>query len=144
MTGIVFNDVNSNGVQDNGETGIANVTVVLGDQVLGAEVLDTEGLNAEGRSTNMTTITDANGVYTFNNVPSGQYTLSFQLPAGTTGATPASVTVNVGGNGPVTVPPAVAQVSWIFYLPFIHGSESLQVWHPEESIAYMWLVSLNR
>ena len=131
MTGIVFNDSNGNGSQDNGEPGIASVIVSLG---------------GEGRSTDAvrTTVTDANGVYTFNNVPSGQYTLTFQLPAGATGAVPSPVTVNVGDGGPVTVPPVVAQVSWIYYMPFIHNSESVQAWHPEESIAHMWLPSLNR
>ncbi|MBI1293418.1 hypothetical protein GC175_00485 [bacterium] len=144
VTGVVFNDSNSNGSQDNGETGIANVTVVLGDEVLGAEVLGDEVVNVEGRSADMTTVTDANGVYTFSNVPNGRYTLTFQLPPGVTGTVPPPITVTVSGDGPVTVPPVVAQFSWIYYLPRIHG-ESRSSQGPEDTQSErIWLPTLNR
>ena len=107
ITGIVFNDANGNSIQDNGETGIADMTVSLDDAVL----------RQAGRSTHTTrtALTDSNGVYTFSNVPAGQYTLSFQTPPGATGVAPAPVNINAG-SGTVTVPPVVAQVSWINYL----------------------------
>jgi hypothetical protein len=144
VTGVVFNDSNGNGSQDNGETGIANVTVVLGDEILGDEAVNVEAVNVEGRSTDMTTVTNANGVYTFNNVPNGRYTISFQLPPGVTGTVPPPITVNVSGDGPVTVPPVVAQFSWINYLPRIHGESRSSQGPNDTETARIWLPTLNR
>ena len=63
----VWNDVNGNGIQDAGEAGIAGVTVTLYD-------------NANNPVA--TTITDANGFYTFSNVLPGTYSVGFStIPA---------------------------------------------------------------
>ena len=63
----VFNDVNGNGVQDPGEPGISGATVTL--------------TPSEGPP--QTTTTDANGNYTFSNLPNDRYTLAVtQLPPG--------------------------------------------------------------
>ncbi len=59
----VWLDENSDGVQDAGEPGIANVRVTL------------TGTDINGNSVNRTTVTDSEGRYLFN-VPAGSYTIS--------------------------------------------------------------------
>jgi len=56
----VFNDINGNGIQDQGEPGIANVTLAL---------LDSQG------GIFKTAVTDASGRYDFTEVPAGSYTV---------------------------------------------------------------------
>lgn len=75
ITAIVFNDTNGDGVQDNGETGVAGVTVNL--------------LNNSG-AVIATTTTNAQGQYTFTE-PSGTYTVQVVPPSGT------SISVQAGG-----------------------------------------------
>ena len=58
VCGVVWNDVNDNGIQDVGENGIENVTVVA------CQVCD--------GTDNITTETDANGVYSFAGIPPGE------------------------------------------------------------------------
>jgi hypothetical protein len=62
----VWNDKNNNGVQDNGESGVPNITVTL----------------FNNGSVVSTTFTDANGVYGFTNLVSGTYSMSIAMPAG--------------------------------------------------------------
>ncbi|HEX2960826.1 MAG TPA: SdrD B-like domain-containing protein [Ignavibacteriales bacterium] len=64
---LVWNDLNHNGVQDNGETGIANVTV---------ELYTCSGDLAA------TTTTNSNGIYGFTNLNAGDYKVKFILPEG--------------------------------------------------------------
>ncbi len=66
----VFYDTNKNGIQDNGESGVANVTVAL-YQVNGTEPL-------------LTTKTSASGIYLFEDVAPGEYYIQFSAPAGYT------------------------------------------------------------
>ena len=75
----VWDDANGNGT-DEGEPGIANVTVILTD-ANGVEVARTT--------------TDANGNYHFTGLVPGAYTVSIEVPAGYTAAT-TSMSVNVG------------------------------------------------
>ena len=75
----VWNDVNANGTDD-GEPGIANVTVILTDAD-GAEVARTA--------------TDANGNYRFTGLIPGTYTVSIEVPSGYAAAT-TSMSVSVG------------------------------------------------
>ncbi|ELK4585192.1 carboxypeptidase regulatory-like domain-containing protein [Staphylococcus pseudintermedius] len=63
----VWNDVNKNGIQDQGETGIADVKVTLKD--LDGNILDT-------------TYTNTNGKYIFDNLKNGNYQVDFETPEG--------------------------------------------------------------
>ena len=75
----VWDDVNANG-SDDGEPGIANVTVILTD--------------ADGVEVARTT-TDANGNYRFAGLIPGTYTVSIEAPSGYAAAT-TSMSVSVG------------------------------------------------
>ena len=75
----VWDDKNANG-SDEGEPGIANVTVILTD--------------ADGAEVARTT-TDANGNYRFTGLIPGTYTVTIEVPDGYTAAT-TSATVTVG------------------------------------------------
>ena len=63
----VWDDLNANGLQDLGETGINNVSVEL--------------FNGGGVSQGTTT-TNAAGAYSFTGLTPGQYRATFTLPAG--------------------------------------------------------------
>jgi SdrD B-like domain/Secretion system C-terminal sorting domain len=63
----VWNDTNKNGLQDGGETGVANVTIQL--------------KNCNG-TVLKTTTTDANGFYIFPNLQPGCYRIGLVLPSG--------------------------------------------------------------
>ncbi|MDO5375675.1 MAG: SdrD B-like domain-containing protein [Staphylococcus rostri] len=61
----VWDDLNKDGIQDDNEPGLANVTVILKDE----------------NNTEITrTTTDANGHYIFNNLDKGHYNLEFVAP----------------------------------------------------------------
>ncbi len=83
ITGTVFQDTNGDGDQDPGELGIPNVTVLITDSL----------------GVTRTEQTDASGVYTATNVPSGTATVDVvnsTLPAGliqTAGTDPSTVNV---------------------------------------------------
>ena len=86
VTGTVFRDDDGNGVQNGAEPGIPSVSVVITDAL----------------GVTRTVTTDANGVYTATNVPSGTANVDVvnaTLPAGvvqTAGVDPSSVTVVPG------------------------------------------------
>ena len=61
FTGTVFFDLDEDGVQDEGEAGIAGVTVKL------------SGTDTDGEQVTREAITDANGAYQFNALPQGSY-----------------------------------------------------------------------
>lgn len=82
ITGVVFNDANSNGIQDAGETGVSNTWVMVGWYWA---------------------ITDVNGVYTVT-VPVGVYNAElWSIPAGVTLTVPLSgnYTVNASAIGQI-------------------------------------------
>ena len=62
LIGTVYVDSNQNGIQDNGEVGYTNATVIL--------------------STGQTVNTDQNGTYTFNNLQNGAYVETLTVPNG--------------------------------------------------------------
>jgi protocatechuate 3,4-dioxygenase beta subunit len=84
VSGVVFNDLNGNGVQDPGELGIGGVTVVLRDDAQG---------------TIQTTTTGSDGRYLFSNIAPGSYTVQAADPSGYTSTTPNRVAVTVPPNG---------------------------------------------
>jgi hypothetical protein len=106
VSGMLFNDENDNGSRDAGEGQIAGAIVTLND----AEVSVTEVSVAAAR----TTVTNADGVYTFTDVPNGSYTLQATLPSGQRSA---PIAITVSGNGNVTVPAMPVQVGSNLYLP---------------------------
>ena len=66
ISGFAFIDVNDDGVRENGEQGIAGVTMRL--------------LNGGGNATGQTTVTDANGFYSFTGLMPGQYGVAEDQP----------------------------------------------------------------
>ncbi len=68
VSGQVYDDANSNGANDS-EAGIAGVDVTL------------TGTDNDGNAVNLTTITDANGAYSFADVAAGTYTITETQPA---------------------------------------------------------------
>ena len=64
----VWHDLDGDGLQDDGESGISDVTVAL--------------YTCSGNILIDTTSTGANGIYTFTNLSAGGYYVSFDLPAG--------------------------------------------------------------
>jgi YVTN family beta-propeller protein len=66
----VWNDLNNNGIQDPGEPGLPGVTVTLFESGNPVPVA--------------TTTTDADGIYTFDNLPPGTYEIVFTRPDGFT------------------------------------------------------------
>ncbi|MCA9206564.1 MAG: hypothetical protein KDA59_26100, partial [Planctomycetales bacterium] len=73
LSGFKFNDLNGDGLWDENEPGVQGVTVFLD--------LDNDGTLDGGEPTS---ITDASGLYTFNNVAQGAYHIREVLPANTT------------------------------------------------------------
>ncbi|NRB53755.1 MAG: DUF11 domain-containing protein, partial [Saprospiraceae bacterium] len=65
----VWEDLNANGIQDDGDTGVEGVTVNLKDEA--GEVIQT-------------TTTDADGAYEFTDLDPGTYSVQFELPSGFT------------------------------------------------------------
>ncbi|MGH7140346.1 MAG: SdrD B-like domain-containing protein, partial [Pirellulales bacterium] len=87
IKGQVFNDTNSNGTLDTGETGVAGVTVFLNNDGTG-----------KPDSSNPSTVTDANGNYSFSFLSPGNYTVDAVTAGGTTiSTTNLSATVTSGG-----------------------------------------------
>ncbi len=70
----VWSDENANGIQDNGEKGIADATVML-------TLPDGTTLSASTSqlSTTAEDITDSNGLYLFDELPAGEYTVELIL-----------------------------------------------------------------
>ena len=70
----VFADIDGDGVQDIDEPGVKNVTVNL--------LTDTGAPFLNSSSVATTTTTDANGIYSFDGLPEGQFIVEFVLPGG--------------------------------------------------------------
>ncbi|MFM9951874.1 MAG: SdrD B-like domain-containing protein, partial [Saprospiraceae bacterium] len=68
FNGLVFNDFNNNGIQDPGEFTIPEVTVSL------------TGTNGLSQPVTLTTTTNINGNYVFDNLVPGTYKLTFSTP----------------------------------------------------------------
>ncbi len=70
LSGSVYIDTNGNGTRDNGEPGIAGVTVAL------------TGTDVVSGAVSRTTTTDANGAYRFSDLRAGSYTITETQPLG--------------------------------------------------------------
>lgn len=66
----VFNDLDGDGTQDPGEAGLGGVTVTIA------------GTDVNGNPVTFTTQTSADGIYRFNNIPPGNYTVTVTPPPG--------------------------------------------------------------
>jgi len=88
ISGMVFKDVNANGVRDAADAGLAGITLTLHDG-LGATVA--------------TATTNGSGAYAFTGLPSGNYTIAETQPAGYGSSTPNSRSVTVAAGGGTTV-----------------------------------------
>ncbi|PIE16080.1 MAG: hypothetical protein CSA68_04275, partial [Rhodobacterales bacterium] len=69
MSGTLYRDFNADGTEDGTDTGIAGATMTL------------SGTTFDGVSFSTTATTDANGDYTFNYVPQGNYTVTRGNPS---------------------------------------------------------------
>jgi uncharacterized repeat protein (TIGR01451 family) len=88
ISGVVFNDANGNGTLDDGEGGLASVTVQLQD--------------ADGNVLEETT-TAADGNYAFTGLAGGAYSVSQSLLPGSVATTPLQVDVTLAESGAETV-----------------------------------------
>jgi hypothetical protein len=106
VSGVVYDDKNGNASQDGGEPGIAGAEVTLTSASRDVDIT-------------RTTITNVGGIYTFADVPVGQYSVQVKLPIGQSNTNPPPVTVNVAGTGAITAPPVAVRVMRALYLPSI-------------------------
>jgi SdrD B-like domain len=81
ISGVVFNDLNGNGVQDAGEPGLTGWTVTATESV------------------DLTTTTDSTGHFQITNVSSGTWTVRVVSPAGWVQTTPDPPGISVGTSG---------------------------------------------
>ncbi|MFN3188759.1 MAG: SdrD B-like domain-containing protein [Candidatus Paceibacteria bacterium] len=88
LTGRVYQDLNLNGAFDDGEPGIAGVTLTL------------TGTDNFGNIVNRTTTTDANGIYRFDDLSPGNYTVTQTQPPGFVDGQ--ETIGSAGGDNPVT------------------------------------------
>jgi hypothetical protein len=94
LAGSKFKDMDADGVKDAGEPGLADFTFTL----------------KSGTTTIDTAVSDANGNYTFEDVPAGSYTVAETPKTGWLQTLPASngtrsVTVLLTSTSPVTIDP---------------------------------------
>ena len=85
ISGHKFHDLNANGVNDT-EPGLAGVTINL------------VGADLAGNAISTSTVTDADGNFTFVDLPAGQYTVSEIVPAGFTISTANDIDVTLDFN----------------------------------------------
>ncbi|MGD1910685.1 MAG: SdrD B-like domain-containing protein, partial [Rivularia sp. (in: cyanobacteria)] len=84
----VYRDNNNNSVQDEGDTGIAGVTVTLINPGAAGEF-------GTADDTTQTTTTNESGIYTFSNLPAGNYRVTSATPEGLTPTQTQPDTVNL-------------------------------------------------
>ncbi|EIJ43114.1 putative collagen-binding protein, partial [Beggiatoa alba B18LD] len=111
----VWNDTDQDGTQDPDEVGIAGVTVTLTSA-------GTDGILGTADDTTQTTTTDSNGQYRFNDLPTGNYTVSITPPTGSTLTTPPVVNI------PLAPQQIVDTADFGLYNPNQTGSIGDTVW----------------
>jgi len=92
ITGQIFVDSNGNGTIDPGEPPLSGVIVIL---------IDT---STQGQVMTLTTVSNAQGIYRFVNVPPNEYIISFAMPPGYVPVSAAELSVNVSTSGNVDLP----------------------------------------
>jgi glucose/arabinose dehydrogenase/chitodextrinase len=116
VEGVLFDDENENGTQDEGEAGVAGAIVSL-------TPTDGNSVSIAMSQAVITTTTNASGVYLFTNVPTGSYTISFDLPDNR--PNPPSMPITITSAAPevvlnVAVSPALQPpASLLTYLPIV-------------------------
>lgn len=91
LSGFVFVDGNRNGIWDEGESGLAGITMWL------------QGFDEIGNSVSLEVQTDANGMFLFSDVAAGTYTLSEQPQSGyASGCAEAGTEGGEAGSGQVS------------------------------------------
>ena len=102
IQGIVFNDINGNGVQDSGEPGIAGVVVYIDANDNG--VLDSGELSTVTDAADPTALVNPAGDFSFPGLSPGTYVVREQVPAGSVQTSPSATSVtntinfdNLGG-----------------------------------------------
>jgi len=106
VTGVVWNDVNQDGVRQPEEPGLAGITVRLEDQT------DLHALAA------WETETDARGRYQFEDIPPGTYTITVKT-GGVWPTTDLPITVEVGANTVVEADIGLYVLSRAIYVPWV-------------------------
>ena len=91
IQGVVFNDINGNGVQDSGEPGIAGVLVYVDANDNG--VLDPGELSTVTQADNPITPVNEAGDFSFPSLAPGTYVVREQAPVGTIETTPSASSV---------------------------------------------------
>jgi large repetitive protein len=99
ITGQVYKDSNADGTLDLNETGIPGVLITLKD--VDGNDIDSDPTTPGVQPT--TTITDANGKYSFPNLPAGNYKVVETQPNGLGSSTQNTVPVDVRNGNPTTV-----------------------------------------
>jgi len=106
ISGVVYYDLNHNGVMDSDDFGIAHVTVTL------------NGTDDLGQSIHMTTVTNNNGVYSFGDLRPGTYDIIRTQPAIFRGykntAGSLGGTVNKDSITDISVPACATGVDYLF------------------------------
>ena len=106
ISGVVYYDLNHNGVMDSDDFGIAHVTVTL------------NGTDDLGQSIHMTTVTNNNGVYSFGDLRPGTYDIIRTQPAIFRGykntAGSLGGTVNKDSITDISVPGCATGVDYLF------------------------------
>lgn len=101
ITGLIFVDLNRNGVRDDGESGIAGATI---------------SIVREGSATAVTLVSDATGGVAFAALPAGVYKMSVTPPSGFSATTATEFTLTLGADG--VSAPAVGVIA-LNYLPLL-------------------------
>jgi len=99
ISGTKFNDLNGNGIQDDGDVGLNGVTIYLDNN--GNGHLDNSVTQdvCDANATEPCTVTDSNGNYSFTNLVAGTYTVREVVPAGWTQTTVNPLDIPISGNG---------------------------------------------
>ncbi|MBB3210084.1 glutamine cyclotransferase [Rhodopirellula rubra] len=87
ITGVVFDDLDADGIQSTGESGVAGWTVFLDED--GDGRLDTS---------ESSTTTDSNGNYSFDTLPLGQHVVATEFVSGYLNTTPTRRSVQLSGS----------------------------------------------